>query len=171
MDNIFFIFLKPHLTSIVWIIILFILAKALLRKIANKIISFINNSKAQKGLKQRTQTLGSIIVTGGNVIIYSIILLMVLGLFGIDLKPILTGAGILGIAIGFGSQTLVKDFVSGLFILLENQYTIGDKIKIGAFTGEVSKMYLRSTVLLDEEGNEIYISNSNIKDVINYSRK
>jgi moderate conductance mechanosensitive channel len=74
------------------------------------------------------------------------------------------------LAIGFGAQTLVKDFVSGLFILIENQYGIGDKVQIGSYTGTVSKITLRSTVLKDEEGKYYYISNGTISAVTNFSQ-
>jgi small conductance mechanosensitive channel len=74
------------------------------------------------------------------------------------------------LAIGFGAQSLVKDFVSGLFILVENQYGIGDKIKIGSFEGNVIKITMRSTVLKNKEGMIYYISNGLIKDVLNMSQ-
>jgi small conductance mechanosensitive channel len=91
-------------------------------------------------------------------------------LFGVDIRPILAGAGVIGLAIGFGAQSLVKDFVSGLFILIENQYDIGDKVKIGSSEGNVIRITMRSTVLRDEEGKTYYISNGSIKDVINMSQ-
>ena len=95
---------------------------------------------------------------------------MILNLFGIDIRPILAGAGVIGLAIGFGAQSLVKDFVSGLFILVENQYGIGDKIKIGNFEGNVTRITMRSTVLKDETGKTYYIANGMIKDIINMSQ-
>ena len=95
---------------------------------------------------------------------------MILILFDVDIRPILAGAGVIGLAIGFGAQSLVKDFVSGLFILIENQYNIGDKVKIGSSEGNVIKITMRSTVLRDEEGKTYYISNGSIKGVINMSQ-
>ena len=171
MDNILsslLFIIKPHLASIIWIVILFILAKVLLRKIVKKIIQVVDCGDKRA---QRAKTLGSIITTSGNIIIYIIIILMILTMFGVNIGPILAGAGILGLAVGFGSQTLVKDFVSGLFILLENQYAVGEKVKIGSNTGEVIKMSIRSTVLRDQEGNVIFLSNNKINEVVNYSRK
>jgi len=119
---------------------------------------------------KRAMTLGRIIVATGNVVIYVIILLMVLSLFGLDITPILAGAGVIGLAIGFGAQSLVKDFVSGLFILIENQYDMGDRVKIGTFEGRVVKITMRSTVLRDDEGKTFYISNGLINNVINLSQ-
>jgi len=83
----------------------------------------------------------------------------------------LAGVGVIGLAIGFGAQSLVKDFVSGLFILVENQYRIGDKVKIGSSEGNVIRITMRSTVLKDEEGKIYYISNGSIKNVINMTQQ
>ena len=96
---------------------------------------------------------------------------MVLNLSGIDIRPILASAGIIGLAVGFGAQSLVKDFVSGLFILIENQYGVGDRVKIGNFEGNVVKITMRSTVLIDNENKKYYISNGLIKNVINMSQQ
>ena len=95
---------------------------------------------------------------------------MALSLSGVDIRPILAGAGIIGLAVGFGAQSLVKDFVSGLFILIENQYDVGDTVKIGTFEGEVLQISMRSTSLKDADNNVYYISNGAIKDVVNKSQ-
>lgn len=121
--------------------------------------------------EKRAKTLGLIIKSIGNVLIYSVLLFMVLSLSGVDIRPILASAGIIGLAIGFGSQSLVKDFVSGLFILIENQYGVGDRVKIGNFEGNVVKITMRSTVLMDDEKKVYYISNGLIKDVTNMSQQ
>ena len=164
--------IKQNTADIVWIIILFFFGRLILKLIVRRLARIVDDGNeahiSQK--EKRTETLGHIIVSIGNIIIYSIILFMVLNLFGIDIRPILMGAGVIGLAIGFGSQSLVKDFVSGLFILIENQYGIGDKVKIGSSEGNVIKITMRSTVLKDEEGKIYYISNGSIKDVINMSQ-
>lgn len=94
-----------------------------------------------------------------------------LNLSGVDIRPILASAGIIGLAVGFGAQSLVKDFVSGLFILIENQYGVGDRVKIGSFEGNVVKITMRSTVLMDDEKNKHYISNGLVKNVTNMSQQ
>ncbi|MBL7155089.1 MAG: mechanosensitive ion channel [Candidatus Portnoybacteria bacterium] len=164
--------IKTYGADVVWIIALFFLGRIILRKIVKRTIkiSLGENQKSQAQLKKRAETLGSILIATGNAIIYIIILLMTLNLFGINIAPILAGAGIIGLAVGFGAQSLVKDFVSGLFILLENQYSVGDKVKIGNFEGEVLKITMRSTILRDQEGKTFYISNGLIKDVTNFSQ-
>lgn len=165
--------IKQNAVDIICIIALFFLGKIILKLIIKRLIRMFDDGDdehvSQK--EQRAATLGHIILATGNVIIYAVILFMVLGLFGIDITPILAGAGIIGLAIGFGAQSLVKDFVSGLFILIENQYGIGDKVKIGTFEGKVIRITMRSTVLQDEEGQVYYMSNGSIKSVINLSQK
>ena len=85
---------------------------------------------------------------------------------GFNITPLLTGAGILGLAISFGAQTLVKDLISGFFILFENQFNVGDTIKIDTFEGIVYKITFRTTILKNKDNNFIYIPNSNTQKVI-----
>jgi len=164
--------IKTYAISVFWILVLFFGARVVLKKIVKKMVKLVEdeNIENRSNLEKRAETLGSIIITTGNIVIYIIVLLMVLKLFGVDITPILAGVGIIGLAIGFGAQSLVKDFVSGLFILIENQYGIGDRVKIGSFEGRVKKITMRATVLQDDEGKTFYISNGLIKDVVNFSQ-
>ena len=165
--------IKQNATEVIWIIVLFFFGRIILKLAVKRLVRIVDdgdeNHVSQK--ERRAETLGHIIVTTGNIVIYIIILLMVLSVFGVDIRPILAGAGIIGLAIGFGAQSLVKDFVSGLFILIENQYDIGDKVKIGSFEGHVIRITMRSTVLKDEEGKLYYMSNGSINNVINLSQQ
>jgi len=165
--------IKQNGVDIVWIIILFFFGKIILKLIVKRLIRIVDdgNDAHTSQKEKRAETLGHIIITTGNIVIYIVILLMVLGLFGVDITPILAGAGVIGLAIGFGAQSLVKDFVSGLFILVENQYGIGDRVKIGSFEGQVIRITMRSTALRDNEGKTFHISNGLIKDVVNLSQK
>jgi len=164
--------IKQNAIDIIWITILFFFGKLILKLIVKRLAQVVDDGDdlhiSQK--EKRAETLGRVIISIGNIVIYAIILFMVLNLFGIDIRPILAAAGIIGLAIGFGAQSLVKDFVSGLFILVENQYGIGDQVKIGSSEGEVIRITMRSTVLKDKEGKIYYLSNGLIKDVINMSQ-
>jgi len=164
--------IKQNAADIVWIVVLLFFGKLVLKLIIKRLMKVVDDGDdthvSQK--EKRAETLGRIIVSIGNIIIYAMILFMILNLFGVDIRPILAAVGIIGLAIGFGAQSLVKDFVSGLFILVENQYAIGDKVKIGSFEGNIIRITMRSTVLKDEEGKIYYISNGLIKDVINMSQ-
>ena len=165
--------LKQYATDIIGIVALYFLGRMILRAVVKHFTQLVDDGDdthvSQK--EQRAETLGHIILRTGNIVIYAILLLMILRLFGIDITPILAGVGVIGLAIGFGAQSLVKDFVSGIFILLENQYGIGDKVKIGSFEGRVIKISMRSTVLKDDEGKIYYMSNGSITNVINLSQQ
>jgi len=165
--------IKQNAVEVIWIVILFIFGKIILNIIVKRLARVVDDGDdthiSQK--EKRAETLGNVIVSVGNIVIYALILFMILSLFGVDIRPILAGAGVIGLAIGFGAQSLVKDFVSGLFVLVENQYGIGDKIIIGDAEGTVIRITMRSTVLKDEKGNIHYISNGSIKDVINMSQQ
>ena len=102
-----------------------------------------------------------------DILIFSIAILMILVEWGVNIGPILTGAGILGLAFSFGAQSLVKDLISGFFILLEGQFTEGDTIIIdNTIRGRVYRMTLRLTILKDKKENLIYVPNSQITKVV-----
>ncbi len=119
--------------------------------------------------KQRAKTLGSVLEALARFAIFFIAALMILRKFT-DINPILAGAGIAGLAVGLGAQSLVKDFISGFFILFENQYGVGDVIQIGTSNGTVEDLDLRTTKLRDFQGRLHIIPNGEIKLVINQSR-
>lgn len=129
------------------------------------LVVFFDNLKQKSGLKsyqKRLDTLKSLLGNVFSVAFLLVIALMIMKDLGFDITPILTGAGILGLAVSFGSQSLVKDLISGFFIILENQFNVGDEVKIDGIQGRVYKINLRTTILKDEEGNLIYLPNSSI---------
>jgi len=119
--------------------------------------------------ERRGRTISQLLRSVGRVAIFVIALLLTFNLF-IDIGPILAGAGILGLAVSFGAQSLVKDVISGFFILSENQFAIGDVIEAGGKSGVVEKMTLRVVVLRDLEGRMHVIPNGEIKVVSNMTR-
>jgi small-conductance mechanosensitive channel len=120
--------------------------------------------------RQRTETLGSVLRSIASASVGVIALAMVLGEIGLNLTPIVASAGIVGVAVGFGAQNLVKDFLSGMFMLLEDQYGVGDVIDAGAATGIVEAVTLRTTRLRDGEGTVWYVRNGEINRVGNKSQ-
>ncbi|OGI05135.1 MAG: hypothetical protein A2104_07400 [Candidatus Melainabacteria bacterium GWF2_32_7] len=124
--------------------------------------SLINDDR----LKLRTQTITRIINSFIVVFISLIAFMLILGELGLNLAPVIAGVGVLGLAVSFGAQNLVKDIITGFFILLEDQYGIGDIIKIDDHAGVVETMNLRTTVLRDLEGNVHIIPNGEVKKVI-----
>jgi small-conductance mechanosensitive channel len=119
--------------------------------------------------ERRGKTISQLLRSVGRVVIVVIALLLTFNLF-IDIGPILAGAGILGLAVSFGAQSLVKDVISGFFILFENQFAIGDVIEAAGKSGVVEKMTLRVVVLRDVEGAMHVIPNGEIKVVSNKTR-
>ena len=118
----------------------------------------------------QVRTIATIINSFGIAIIVFIAGLQVLPAFGINIGPLLASAGIAGLAIGFGAQTLVKDILNGFLIVMENQYDIGDIIAIGGVKGTVETMTLRRTVLRDADGSVHIVPNSEIHVVSNLTR-
>ena len=116
-------------------------------------------------VEQRTETLRHIIRSVGKGILILVIALTVSSELGFSIAPVLASAGIVGLAVGFGAQSLVKDFISGFFILFEDQFGIGDAVKIGDFSGVVERMTLRATVLRNLEGQVYIVPNGNIHTV------
>ncbi len=121
--------------------------------------------------KKRAHTLGNILRHAVLIVTFFIALLMILGELGIQLGPLLATAGIGALAIGFGAQGLVKDVISGFFIILENQYRIGDAIEVAGVSGLVESVSLRRTVLRDLEGKVHTVPNGEIKIVSNLSKE
>ncbi len=121
--------------------------------------------------KKRAHTLGNILRHALLIIISFTAILMILGELGIQLGPLLATAGIGAVAIGFGAQGLVKDVISGFFIILEDQYRIGDAIEVAGVSGLVESVSLRRTVLRDLEGRVHIVPNGEIKVVSNLSKE
>jgi small conductance mechanosensitive channel len=111
-----------------------------------------------------------VIYSIGLFVILFIATMQILALLGVNMGPLLASAGVAGIAIGFGAQTLVKDFINGFFILAENQYDIGDTVKIAGVQGVVENMTLRKTVLRDADGTVHTVPSSDIQVVSNLTR-
>ncbi|MFG1945510.1 mechanosensitive ion channel family protein [Nonomuraea sp. NPDC048826] len=120
--------------------------------------------------KQRAETMGSVLKHVATIVILGTTALTVLDRLTIPIAPLLTSVGILGVAIGFGAQELVKDFIAGMFMLMEDQYGVGDVIDAGAAVGTVEAVTLRVTRLRDEDGRVWYVRNGTITRVGNESQ-
>jgi small-conductance mechanosensitive channel len=124
---------------------------------------------AQEARRQRVTT---VLLLVGSMVRYVIIfmaLMMVLRDLGVNLTPILAGAGVVGLAVGFGAQNLVRDVVSGFFIIMEGQYAVGDLVEINAVLGRVEEVGLRVTKLRDPNGELRYFANGSISTANNYT--
>ncbi len=120
---------------------------------------------------QRAETIGVVLRSVAAIFIWGTALFMVLSELGIDLAPLIAGAGIVGLALGFGAQTLVRDFLSGVFMLFEDQFGVGDVVDAGFATGTVEGISLRTTRLRDVEGVVWHIPNGQIVRIGNKSQQ
>ena len=120
--------------------------------------------------KKREDTLIQVANGTLKIVVWLVALLMIVSEFGIAIGPIIAAAGILGIAFGFGAQYLIRDMIAGLFILLENQYRIGDVVDLTGTSGEVEKISLRTTIIRDLNGTVHHIPNGEIKKAANKTK-
>lgn len=130
-----------------------------------------NDPSTMNEREKQAATLGKVIRNISRILVWSVAVMMVLKELGIDIGPILAGIGIIGLAVGFGAQSLVKDFLAGMFILIENQYNVGDVIEAAGAKGQVEKITLRATTLRDLKGNVHIIPNGTIAVVTNRTRQ
>lgn len=148
--------------------ILILVGAALLKIIDRSICAFFDKLARKPSLspqKSRLATLRSLLRSITGFLLFIVLFLMIASDLGFNIMPLLTGAGIAGLAISFGAQTLVRDLIFGLFLILDNQINVGDKVKIGDQEGIVVKMLMRNIVLKDSDGNLIIIPNSEIKKI------
>ena len=145
------------------------LATHLGRNRATRVLASATGALSERR-RQRTETLGSVLRSMITAVIFGIAFLMVLSEFSVNLAPLLASAGVAGVALGFGAQSLVKDFLSGLFMLLEDQYGVGDIIDAGEAAGTVEEVTLRVTKLRDPSGVAWYVRNGEIVRVANKSQ-
>jgi small-conductance mechanosensitive channel len=126
--------------------------------------------ESKEGLEKRTSTLLAIFKGMGRVLIVIVVIMMVLDEVGVPIAPVLAGFGIAGIAIGFGAQYLIRDLIAGIFIIMENQYRVGDVARVADITGLVEYITLRKTVLRDLDGIVHHVPNGEIRTASNYTR-
>src|SRR5882757_1669551 len=120
--------------------------------------------------QQRAETIGSVLRSIASFVVFVVAFVLVLGELGINLAPILAGAGVAGVAFGFGAQNLVKDFLAGIFMILEDQYGVGDSIDAGQASGVVQEVGLRTTRLRGGDGTIWYVRNGEVLRIGNMSQ-
>ena len=130
-----------------------------------------NDPSTMNEREKQAATLGKVIRNIIRMLVWGVALIMVMRELGIDVGPLLAGVGIVGLAVGFGAQSLVKDFLSGMFVLIENQYNVGDVVKAAGVSGLVEKITLRATTLRDLEGKVHVIPNGIIDVVTNMTKE
>jgi small conductance mechanosensitive channel len=175
-------------TNIVLIVALALIARALIHRAINRIVDGATSSRLSRLVGRapklrrepsspatprraaRARTIGSVLRSISSAVVLVIAAIMVLAEFGVALAPILASAGIVGVAVGFGAQNLVRDFLSGIFMLLEDQYGVGDIVDLGDASGTVEAVGLRITTVRDANGTVWYVRNGEIVRVGNKSQ-
>jgi small conductance mechanosensitive channel len=157
-----------HLIAIV---VAALLINRLLKLVAKLIVKPASSqSKAAQTREQQTRTLAAVLYSGASKVVWALALLTAAQEFGVNVTPVAAVAGLASLAIGFGAQNLVRDIISGFYIILEDQYGIGDTIQVAETIGRVEHLTLRRTVVRDPRGALVTLSNGDIRTVGNLSR-
>jgi len=166
-------FALGHGTRLLAILLIALLLVRVLRMLTRRLIAAAGNQSAARVARmreQQTRTLAGILYSGGTAIIVIVAVLTALPEFGFNITPVAAAAGLASLSIGFGAQHVVRDFINGFFTVLEDQYVVGDIVRIGEVVGRVEHMTLRRTVLRDPQGAVVTIPNGEITKVANLSR-
>ncbi|MFA5055978.1 MAG: mechanosensitive ion channel family protein [Dehalococcoidia bacterium] len=129
------------------------------------------SSKAKEEQAKRTKTLSKVFVVTSGILILVIALFMILSELGVNIGPLIAGFGIVGVAVGFGAQYLIRDLIAGLFIIMENQYNVGDVVRIGSISGVVEEINMRRTVMRDLDGIVHFIPNGESGIISNFTKE
>ncbi|MDP2664100.1 MAG: mechanosensitive ion channel [bacterium] len=164
LQNLIFWFLSGGVKIIVILVVTIVISQ-FFRVFIEKVINKQIRDRVDGEKKKRAKTLISIFGGTLKFIIWITALLMILPEFGINIAPILAGLGLVGLAVGMAARDIISDFISGLFILLEGQYHIGDKVKIAGLEGRVKEITLRRTIIEEETGLIHSVPNGQIKAV------
>jgi len=161
----------PNALRLLGIFLIALVLNRLLRAVTNLLIKPATTQTRQAQLReQQTRTMAGVLYSAGNKVIWVIAFLTALHEFNIDITPAVTLAGLASLAVGFGAQTLVRDVITGFYIVLEDQYVVGDTIQFGDYVGRVEHLTLRRTVIRDANGALVTIANGEIRSVSNLSR-
>jgi small conductance mechanosensitive channel len=153
------------------LLVIVVLAFVLIRLVKIGISRLLAFSRHESGARaQQLRTAAGVIGSVGTFVIIFLALMQILPVLGVNMGPLLASAGVAGLAIGFGAQTLVHDVINGFFILLENQYAVGDVVRVAGVKGTVEAMTMRNTTLRDDDGTLHIVPNSEIKIVSNLTR-
>jgi moderate conductance mechanosensitive channel len=163
---------------VILILVLALLLRAFTTRAITKAMTKLANADLIPGRggtlsrqKERAQTAATVLKSVANAVIALIAIGTILSELGVNLAPLIASAGVLGVAIGLGSQTLIRDFISGLFMLVEDQYGVGDEVQILDIKGIVESVGLRITTVRDGDGTLWYLRNGEILKIGNRSKK
>jgi moderate conductance mechanosensitive channel len=159
--------------TIALVVVLAIIASRLLTRAIRRFVDGVERQAgtSNRRVRQRAETIGLVIKSGSRASIFILATMTILGELGLDVAPLIAGAGIAGVALGFGAQSLVKDFLSGMFMLVEDQFGVGDVIDAGDAIGTVEAVSLRTTRIRSVDGTLWHVPNGTIARVGNKSQE
>ncbi len=161
----------PNALLLFGILIIALLLNRVMRAVSNLVIKHASGQgRTAQQREQQTRTLAGVLYGAGSKVVWVVALLTALSVFKINILPAVTLAGLASLAVGFGAQTLVRDIITGFYIVLEDQYVVGDTIQFGDYIGRVEHLTLRRTVIRDARGALVTIANGEIRTVSNLSR-
>jgi moderate conductance mechanosensitive channel len=163
-------FLRADLPRLVAILILAFALQRSCKFFVNRMLRLADRQVGNSQRASQLRTMAAIVRATSYSVIGFILLLHVLSIFNINLTPLLASAGVVGVGIGLGAQSIFKDMLNGIFILIEDQYNVGEVVKIAGLQGTVENLTLRCTTLRDGDGTVYIIPNSQIATVSNLSR-
>ncbi|HYA62272.1 MAG TPA: mechanosensitive ion channel family protein [Candidatus Sulfotelmatobacter sp.] len=160
-----------NLLHLVGIIVAALLINRLLRLVSKLIIKPATTpTRAAQAREQQTRTLSIIVYSTGSKVVWALAILTAAQEFGVNVTPVAAIAGLASLAVGFGAQNLIRDVITGFYIILEDQYAVGDTIQVGETVGRVEHLTLRRTVVRDARGALVTLSNGDIRTLGNLSR-
>ena len=151
-------------------VLLWFALKKIIPPLVHRTVLRTRDKESKAGMEKRTNTLVSVFLGAGRIVIVIIIIFMILDEVGIPIGPALAGLGIAGVAFGFGAQYLIRDLIAGTFIIMENEYRVGDVVRVADVGGLVEEVNLRKTVLRDLDGIVHHIPNGEIRAASNFTR-
>ena len=160
----------PNVLRLLGILVIALVLNRVLRAVSKLIIKPGGQTRQSQLREQQTRTLAGIVYSAGSKIVWGVAILTALNEFKINILPAVTFAGLASLALGFGAQTVVRDVIAGFYIVLEDQYVVGDTVQISDYAGRVEHLTLRRTVLRDARGALVTIANGEIRTVSNLSR-
>ena len=163
-------FIRTKLPHLIVVLVIAIVLSRVISLATRRIVVMADGRKPSPGRQSQVKTFASILRTTLNGILWALTALQILTILGVNLGPLLASAGIAGVAIGLAAQTIVKDVLNGMLIVLEDQFNVGDTVRLTGMTGTVEAMSLRRTELRDGDGTLYIVPNSQITTVANLSR-
>ena len=146
------------------------LGKVFISRIVKVLVRGSEGPDAERAKKEREKTLSGVFYSTFKVAVWAVAILTILPEFGINIGALLAGIGVVGLALGMGARNVIQDYLAGLFIIIEDQYRVGEEVKIASVQGKVLELNLRRTILQDEENVMHSIPNGKISVVSNLSR-